>query len=138
LSIYLDASVVVSMFTVDGHTGRARRLPADEILILSDLTAAEFASAVAIHRRSGRMTEVVARTLFAQFDRWCALVPQRVEILSSDLRTAEFWIRLLEHPIRTADAAHIAVARRLGASLATFDNAMLEAAAAFGVETAAL
>jgi predicted nucleic acid-binding protein len=51
------------------------------------------------------------------------------------MRGAEGMIRRLDLPLRAPDATHIMIARRLGASLATFDTAMAAAAAAWGVET---
>lgn len=54
MSLYLDASVVVPLFVSEPHTARARAiLSAGANLIVSDLTAAEFASAVS---RLVRMT----------------------------------------------------------------------------------
>jgi uncharacterized protein len=138
LSVYLDASVVVAMFTTDPHSDRAKRLPAGELLIVSDLTAAEFASALAIHRRNGRATDTQVRAAYAQFDSWCALSPQRVEVVPADLRVAEAWIRRLQHPLRAPDATHLAIARRLNASLATFDEPLGRAAADFGIGRAPL
>ena len=138
MSVYLDASVIVAMFTTDAHSERAKRLPTDELLIVSDLTAAEFASALAIHLRNGRATEEQVRAAYAQFDSWCALSPERVDIVPADLRVAEAWIRRLQHPLRAPDAIHLAITRRLRASLATFDEALGRAAADFGIGLAPL
>jgi predicted nucleic acid-binding protein len=82
LSVYLDTSVVVSLFAADAHTDAARQLLGQaEDLTISDLTAAEFAAVMAVHVRTGRVAELQARTLFTQFDTWCAMALERVEVL---------------------------------------------------------
>ena len=135
MTTYLDTSVIVSMFTVDVHSDRANRMIIDaERLVVSDLTGAEFASALAIHHRSGRATEADVRTAFAMFDAWCETMPDRVEISSSDIRGAQALIRQLEHPLRAPDATHLMLTRRLGLSLATFDSVMARAAPRLGVQ----
>ncbi len=134
MTVYLDASVVVSLFVGDAHTERAKRLVSNQALLsLSDLTAAEFSSALAIHYRTGLATDVDVRAAFTLFDTWCELIPNRVEVLSSDIRGAQALIRQLDHPLKTPDAIHIMIARRLNASLATFDNALAREAGRLGL-----
>jgi hypothetical protein len=135
LTAYLDTSVAVALFTDDTHAERAKRLvDAAGRLIVSDLTAAEFSSALAIHYRNGRATAAAVRAAFATFDMWCETVPERAEVFPSDVRSAGALIRQLEDSLRTPDAIHLAVARRLGVSLATFDHAMARAASRVGLE----
>jgi uncharacterized protein len=137
LTVYLDTSVVVSLFTRDAHHQRALRLASTQSIVVSDLAAAEFASALAIHSRAGRMSLDGVRLYFAEFDRWVEDLA-RVEVQSSDVRDAERIIRLLQHSLKTADATHIAIARRLGAAMATFDQTMAREAERIGVTLAAL
>lgn len=123
MTLYLDTSVAVSLFADDAHTERAERLisaPVD--LIVSDLTAVEFASALAIQHRSGHRTQGEIRAAFALFDRWCDDYSHRETISAADLRSAEQMIRALDMALKAPDATHIAMAERLGASLATFDT----------------
>lgn len=133
MTVYLDASVVVSLFTRDVHHQRALRLAAAEAIVVSDLTAVEFASALSIHVRAGRVSRDGAQLQFAEFDRWAEHVG-RVEVQSSDLRVAERIIRLLQHPLKAPDATHIAIAQRLGIALATFDATMAREAQRLGLE----
>ncbi len=133
MTIYLDASVAVALFTDDAHSERARRVAAAGQLVVSDLTAAEFSSALATHYRNGRAKEADVRTAFAMFDRWCETAPERVEVLASDVRGAEALIRRLDDGLRTPDATHLVIALRLGVSLATFDKPMARGAARLGL-----
>ena len=134
--VYLDASVAVSLFADDAHTGRARSLVSRSgILIVSDLTAGEFSSALAIQYRAGRASEAQVRAVFAHFDNWREAT-LRTEALPSDLRRAQEIIRTLEYPLKLPDATHIVIARRLGASLATFDATMARSAERLGMTVA--
>jgi uncharacterized protein len=135
LTTYLDTSVAVALFTTDVHAERARQVvKAAGQLVISDLTAAEFSSALAIHFRSGRATETDVRAAFATFDMWCETVPDRAEVFPSDVRGAKALIRQFDGSLRTADAIHLLIARRLGVSLTTFDNAMARAAVKLGLQ----
>ena len=138
MTVYLDASVVVSLFVDDAHTENARRIVSlGSPLILSDLTAAEFNSAMAIHVRTGKATDAGVRAAFLRFDTWCEMAVRRIDVISADIRAAETLIRQLACPLRAADASHLVIARRLGTAMATFDHQMIEAAKLFGVEVVA-
>ena len=89
MTIYLDASVAVSLFTEDAHSGSAQRLvKKSAVLLLSDLTAGEFSSALAIQYRNGRVTEADVRAAYANFDAWRETIAQSIEVLPPDLRAA--------------------------------------------------
>lgn len=134
MTTYLDASVVVSLFANDAHALRAKRLVSRQgDLVFSDLTAAEFSSALAIHYRTGRAAEGDVRGAFTRFDRWCERIPLRLDVTPQDIRGAEALIRQLTLPLRTPDAIHLVVARRLDATLATFDEALALAAERCGL-----
>ena len=130
MSVYLDASVLVSLFVEDVFTARAdsfrRRL--SEPVVVSDFAAAEFASSVARKVRPRRLDEAEARVAFAAFDAWVAEGALRAETGTADLAMATSFLRRLDLTLRAPDAINIAVAVRLAAPLATFDAAMKEAA----------
>jgi predicted nucleic acid-binding protein len=56
----------------------------------------------------------------------------------ADIRAADIFLRRLDLNLRTPDAIHIAIARRLGAELATFDVRMAESAEALGAASVAV
>jgi hypothetical protein len=134
MSVYVDASVLVSLFIEDGLTQKARNLVAGSgrLLIISDFMRAELASVVARYVRTGAVSPGEATALFADFDAWSSAF-ETAETTSSDVRLSEAWLRRLNLNLRAPDAVHIAIAARLGASLATFDVRMAEAAQSLGV-----
>jgi uncharacterized protein len=131
LSVYLDASILVSLFTVDTLTARAdaalrERSP---LLMVSDFAAAEFASAMA---RRVRMQVITADEARAVFDAWIARTTTLISMTSADVTAAAGFLRRLDLALRTQDALHIAIAQRVGAALFTFDQQMASAARALG------
>ena len=135
MSLYLDASVLVALFTSDALTARAdawlrARQP---VVIVSDFAAAEFASAIARRVRTGELTADDARGVFATFDDWTARVAGRVETSPADVSTAAAYLRRLDLTLRTPDALNIAIAQRIGAELLTFDQKMAASASTLGL-----
>jgi predicted nucleic acid-binding protein len=140
VNVYLDASLIVALFTNDPLSSRADAFLRSQapLLIVSDFAAAEFASAVARRARTGEMTRPDARLAFSNFDTWAARAIQRVEVSSSDVRSAEAFLRRLDLTLRTPDALNIAIAQRVGVILATFDDKMVAAARKLGTAVAEL
>ncbi len=139
MRVYLDASVIVALLTNDPLTARADTFlrASTPVLVLSDFAAAEFASAVARRVRSGEIAVEDARAAFSALDTWAARTTQRVETTAADVKAAEAALRRLDLTLRTPDALNIAIAQRAGATLATFDTKMADAARALGTEVAA-
>jgi predicted nucleic acid-binding protein len=119
VSVYLDASVLVALFTNDPYTVRADTfLRANAlVLIVSDFAAAEFASVIARHVRTRDITPNNARIAFSTFDAWTARATQRTENKAADVAAAEAFLRRLDLTLRTPDAVNIAIAQRIGAKL---------------------
>ncbi len=139
MSIYLDASVLVA-FWIGGDSLNARASEllrgASGIVVLSDFAAAEFSSAVARRVRSGEIGTDQAWAGFADFDAWRSRATQRLEIVSSDVSVADAYLRRLDLNLRAPDAIHIAMADRIGATLATFDRRLGDCARNLGVAVA--
>lgn len=138
MSVYLDASVLVALFTEDLFTG-----PADAFLrsrpsrlVVTDFAAAEFASSLSRKVRMGRLSDSDARTALSTFDAWTLRATERVEVIPLDIATATVFLRRLDLTLRTADAINIAAAQRLGADLFSFDQKMVESARALGIPIA--
>jgi len=140
LNIYADASVLVPLFTEDAFSARVDAFieTVRPVLVLSDFASAEFASAVARKARTRSLTEVEARAAFTLFDSWAAAQAARVQVVPTDVASAEGFVRRLDLNLRAPDAINIAMALRLGADLATFDERMAEAARALGCGVADL
>jgi uncharacterized protein len=135
LSIYLDASVLVALFTEDLFSMRAAALHApDQALIVSDFAAAELSAVIARNVRMAQLKASTARAVLSDFDVWRERAPLLIEIDPKDVRTADTFVRRLDLNLRAPDAIHIAIAQRLGAELATFDARMAECARALGAK----
>jgi len=135
VSIYLDASVIVALFTEDHFTDRATTLLASkaDAVIVSDFAAVEFSSVIARFVRTRSITEEQARTVLSDFDNWSERASQRVTTDGAIISRAETFLRRLDTPLRTADAINIAIAEGLRASLMTFDDKMSAAARVLGL-----
>ena len=88
--------------------------------------------------RTGEFSKDNARTVFSNFDIWAARLGPRSRTEMSDVIVTEGLLRRIDLPLRTPDALHVAVAQRLGATLATFDEQMKKSAVALGVPVALL
>ena len=135
MSTYPDTSVLVSLFVDDDFTLRARNflrayLP---VLIISDFASAEFASALGNRVRRRDMALSDARQAIADFDRWKVRDTTSEALSTADVAEASSILRRFDLVIRTPDALHLAMARRVGAELVTFDERMADAARMLGL-----
>jgi len=139
MRVYLDASVLIALFIdSDPFTDRAKAYLASIVdsLIVSDFAAAEFVSGVARLTRMRRLAADDASAIFATFDAWKARTSETANATTPDIAAAAAAVRRLDLNLRTPDAINIAVADRLGATLATFDDRMATTARALGVTVA--
>jgi uncharacterized protein len=134
VSVYLDASVIVALFTQDHFTDRATEIlvSRNEPVIISDFAAAEFSSVIARHVRAGSITADQARSAFSAFDEWTASSCRKVATDGTIISQAETFLRRLDTTLRAPDAINIALAMKSQASLMTFDAKMASAAQALG------
>ena len=138
MDVYLDASVIVALLTNDMLTDRARRFLQSQrlTLFISDYASAEVASVIARRVRTAELTAAEARAAFDSLDQWTQKFAKPVETISGDIALAAGFIRRLDLTLRAPDAINIAIARRLGIALATFDKGMAPCASALGVAVA--
>ncbi len=134
MSVYLDASVLVALFTDDALAVRADAFlrTHSPVLIVSDFAAAELASAIARQVRTRAIAAEDAPRAFSNFDAWIARATGRALTTSADVASAAAFLRRLDLPLRTPDALNIAIAQRVGADLLTFDDKMAASARALG------
>jgi uncharacterized protein len=135
-SLYLDASAFVPLHVADALSIRATALISSwsRQVIVSDLTVAEFSSVIARRFRTLELTKAEAAKCIGNGDVWVSRYANSVEMTGPDLKQAIAWIQRLELPLRTPDALHLAISRRLGARLMTFDRQMAQAAASLGIK----
>ena len=138
VACYLDVNILVALLTPEPFSGRADGFPQNnaELLIVSDFAAAEFSSAIARRVRMREFTLDHARITLSRFDTWLARTADLVEITPADVALATAFLRRLDLTLRTPDAPHIAIARRINATLVTFDQRMAATARALGMAVA--
>ena len=140
MNVYLDASVIVSLFMSDSFATRAKSyltttLP---VLVVSDFASMEFVSVIGRGVRTKQLTSQEGRTVISNFDAWSAKSALRVEMNSTDVKSADTALRRLNLTLRAPDALNIAIAQRAGAELATFDEKMAASARKLGAKIAAI
>jgi predicted nucleic acid-binding protein len=113
----------------------------DEILdrastcLVSEFTAAEFASAVSRLYRMNAFSLAQARTILGDFDMWRARESEQVDIIGPDVHLAATYVRRFELKLRSPDALQLAIASRLAAPLVTLDRALAKAGEELGIAT---
>ena len=137
MSAYLDASVVVSLFVEDSHTSLAETWLAGlaEPPVMSRWTALEFSAAIATRARAGALAAADRRAVEQEFSGWIAGL-KTLAVSDADLTAARDMIRFDEATLKGGDALHLAICRRAGLPIKTFDRALGRAAETMGVATA--
>ena len=138
MSVYPDASVLVSAYVEETASGLAERwldsLGADR-LVTSAWCETEIASALAKKVRMGALTasdlDHILGAIRARLAAHAKIIP--VEQRQFDV-AAEFILRS-RVALRAGDALHLAIAAAAGAEFVTLDRRMAEAGQALGLGT---
>jgi predicted nucleic acid-binding protein len=135
LNAYLDASILLPTLIAEPMSEAVYGyLGADhQELLISDFAAAEVASALRRLVRMARLTGADASARLADFDAWRAAMSLPADIGVSDARLAYIYVRRFDLGLRAPDALHLAIARRLDATLVTLDRRLAAAARELGV-----
>ncbi len=134
MTVYLDASVLVSLLVDDANTGAARRLNDRASLVtVSQWTIVECSSAFARLTRIGRLAAGEQHELEEALDRWTARSSRMIPVSPEDFDASRSYVRRSSSGLRAADALHLAIAAREKLELATFDLVLARAAHEFGI-----
>ncbi len=133
MTLYLDTSVLVSLFIQDAFTDPARSGVLGQTVQVSDFAGAEFGAAVARRVRLGELTAEQALGVFADFDVWVSRSTHRAVTEHVDIAVSAGLVRRLELALRAPDALHLAICERVGGVLFTFDLGMKAAAQTLGI-----
>lgn len=134
MSIYLDASLVIpTLVKEDASDTVEAYLKSRPDRVISDFAAAEVASGLSRLFRTGLLTAAAASARLADFEAWRAATSSPVEVHAADVRLAFAYIRRFDLMLRAPDALHLAITRRIDATLATFDRRLARAAGELGV-----
>ena len=127
---YLDTSVIVSMIVNDAHTTKAATWfdRTEPTSLVSSFAKAEFAAAVSRHVRVRLLSAAQGRTALDILDKWLDGDTHLVNVNNDDIESADRMVRDFETKLLVPDAIHLAVTKRLGATLVTFDARLAAAA----------
>jgi uncharacterized protein len=130
VSHYLDTSVMVALLLKDAHSIRADTWLTREkpTFLASDFCAVEFAAVVSRRVRMNRLTTETANLALRRFDEWLSRTVQIVRCTPEQMAAAGQIVRDFTLKLSAPDAIHLAIARHSGATLATFDDRLAEAA----------
>lgn len=136
MSLVLDTSAILPILIQEEATSavQAYLATAGQELLISDFAAAEVASALSRLLRTGLLDDVSATARLADFEAWRAATSTPVELHAADARLAYACVRRFDLALRAPDALHVAITRRLDATLVTLDRRMARAAAELGVD----
>ena len=134
MTVYLDASVLVSLLVDDANTTAARRLNERAPLIaLSEWTLVECSSALARLTRMKRLTDPERAEIEDALDQWSSRVSRVVAVAPQDFGASRRFVRQSGAGLRGSDALHLAIVARERMELATFDQILARAAEEAGV-----
>jgi uncharacterized protein len=134
---YLDTSLLVALHIREAGTEAAKAYLTSvrrEPLLISHWTITEFSSALAIKLRSGVIVAGERTAALAMFHRFALARLEMLEVESRDFEAAAALCDDTGTPLWAGDALHLAVCRRAGARLATFDRSIAAAAKRHGLE----
>ncbi len=123
---FADSSVLTRSYLLDEGEGeklRALLRSGENAVMASQLADVEVASGLSGARRSGRLDDAQLAALLDEYE-FDVGAHRRVELLPLDPVAVLAHARqiVLDHPIRTLDALHLAVANTLGRELAGDDE----------------
>ncbi len=135
MSAYFDTSVLLPRLIEEPASAAIRHYLAahHQERLISDFAAAEVASAFSRLLRMGLLPSTDASARLAEFDAWRAATSSLVDLGASEARLAYIYVRSFDLQLRAPDALHIAIARRLDATLVTLDQRMARAAEDLGI-----
>ncbi|MFP4280163.1 MAG: type II toxin-antitoxin system VapC family toxin [Halochromatium sp.] len=135
---YLDTSALAKWYLNEpGSDAFVRYLQGLDVAVVSSLTRTEVRSMLARRRRMGALSHELESVVYAAFlndiaQGWLQLYP--VEDARFD-EAANLIARYPEHPLRTLDALHLAIALQAETdALATADSVMADTAIALDLE----
>lgn len=133
---YLDASALVLLVVAQPRQKDVLALiaQAQQPPFISMFAVAEASSAVSKLVRTKTLSADDAMAALSDLDDWVSINARFIDVEPADIHQANLLVRQFELKLRTPDALHLAICRRLGARMVTLDKNL--ATAAQGVDVA--
>ncbi|MES1200092.1 MAG: type II toxin-antitoxin system VapC family toxin [Pseudomonadota bacterium] len=133
--IYLDASTIVSLYVSEPMSLRVADMLAQarKPVVASTWTLLECVSAFSIKARVGSLSATDVSRLCQKLQSEAGYDFGLEQVVNDDLIQATTFIQTCATPLRAGDALHLAICRRLAASLLTLDRGMETAAKALSL-----
>ncbi len=130
MSHYLETSMMVALLLPDVHSSGAEAWMIREkpTFLASDFCAVEFAAVISRRVRMNQLTVETADLALGKFDDWLSRTVQIVRCAPEHMAAAGQIVRDFTSKLSAPDAIHLAITRQSGATLATFDDRLAEAA----------
>lgn len=138
MSIYLDTSVLVSIYVPEKHSKSILNLLTNskERFCVSRLVETEFFSALAIKKRTKELSQSDINSITVLFHHHMSqLIYEKVYITDAVYDTAIYFLTLYKTQLRTLDALHLACAANINAKLITADKVLAKSAEQLQVQT---
>ncbi len=135
--IYCDTSVLVAAFAHEARSAATQQWlrEHERDLVISWWVDTEFASAIAIKRRTGALDTVAADAVLAGWQSFAAGVAMEV-VERRHFEAASAVVLASKSNLRGGDALHLVIARGAGHDIATFDRDLAASCPAHGVAIA--
>jgi uncharacterized protein len=136
LNIYLDASVAVSLITLESRTDTLRIWMSGidpDTMFISPWVTAEVASALSIKVRTKAIDMLQRAQAQASWGKLCDAIFETVPVTAATFETAAQFCANPAINLRAPDALHLAIARHTSLTIATLDRDMLTAASQLGI-----
>jgi predicted nucleic acid-binding protein len=138
LSFYLDTSVVVAAFTNEARTADCQQWIREHQaapLTVSEWVWVEFTAAIGAKARLQTITEPTKERAAAMYSAFLTGGMLSFEVGPDDFSYAAELADRAPVGLRGADALHLAIASRRGATLCTLDKKQAEAGVSLGLPT---
>lgn len=131
MTIYLDTSVLVSVYIPEKHSENILNLLAQskERFSISRLTETEFFSALALKKRNKELSQADVNSVTVLFHQHMSqLIYEKIYITDTVFETAIHFLTSYKTHLRTLDALHLACASNLNATIITADKILAKSA----------